>query len=325
MKESNRDAWLEIKKERHEQRCKLIDKLRREDADDLADRLAKCGQEITLVCTCCGVRKKSFTHCDLKWCPACQHHLAAQTAQRFANIIAASHIKWPLNVTFTAKNFGYDEPWPVRENRRNGQTRREAVSPIRWVRNVAWSERLRRLDWFRSKVKGGVIGFEVTDEGKGYHVHAHALLDCRWLSVSESAPRIGATRDQVKAKGDRACREVGDQWKLCCQRAASVKVRRVWTRENDMQDALREVVKYSVKGSDLVESKREVAPLIRLLDGCRMITSFGSMFGRPECKRVKGGAPPCEACGAKGATMPESIVLATAIDTHGNRAPHRRR
>lgn len=321
----SRDDWFSRKEDRHEQRLKLIDKLRREDADDLADRLTRCGQEITLVCTCCGARKKSFTHCDLKWCPACQHHLAAQTAERFARIISAAHIAWPLNVTLTAKNFGYDEPWPIREVRRNGQTRRECVNPIRWIRNVAWSERLRRLDWFRSKVKGGVIGFEVTDQGNGYHVHAHCLLDCKWLSVTQTAPPRGASKEQVAKRGDRACKEVGAQWELCCQRPASCKVRRVWTRENDIQDALREVVKYSVKGSDLVESKREAAPLIRLLDGCRMITSFGSMFGRPECKRVKGTAPPCESCGVKGATMPEAIVLGTARDEHGNHSPHRRR
>lgn len=176
---------------------------------------------------------------------------------------------------------------------------------------------MRRLRWFREKVRGGVIGFEVTDEGKGYHVHAHALLDCRWLSVVEPPPRIGAKRAAVLKKGERACREVSDQWRLCCQRDASVQVRRVWTREGDILEALKETTKYSVKGSDLVTMEHEVAPLIRLLDGCRMVTSFGSLFGLPECRRVKGMAPPCEECGKAGTTMPESIVLATAVDIHG--------
>ncbi len=258
-------------------------KLRAEGADDLADRLAVCGQEIALVCTCCGAGKKTLTHCDLKWCPACQNHLAAQTAERFSRIIEAAHIQWPLLVTFTAKNFGYDEAWPVREVRRAGQTKQEAVSPIRWIRNVAWSERLRRQLWFRRKVPGGVLGFEVTDEGKGYHVHAHALLDCRWFSVTEPPPARGATKEKVFKKGKRACGEVAEQWKLCCERDASVDVRRVWTREGDIREALVEVVKYSTKGTDLAESPREVAPLIRLLDGCRMMWLGGNGASRGNC------------------------------------------
>lgn len=263
------------------------------------------------------------TKCDLKWCPSCQHHLASETAARFEKVCDV--VSWPLRVTFTAKNFGYDEPWPVRESRREGQTRREAVSPIRWMRTVAWSERLRRQKWFRDKVPGGVIGFEVTDTGKGYHVHAHALLDCNWLSVTETRPGRTSTREQWKRKGKRACAEVGAQWELCCERKASVQVRRVWTRDGDIREALAETVKYSTKGSDLVEMKRPAAPLIRLLDGCRMVTSFGTLFGRPECKRVRGKAPPCEECGTVGSVMPEAVVLGTATDEHGLRSRGLRR
>lgn len=321
----SRDDWLKLKDERHAVRRELVAKLEDEGAFDLAERLAKCGQRIRLVCNCCGDLKDTLTRCDLKWCPACQHHLAAQTAERFANICGGGNIQWPLLVTFTAKNFGYREPWPVRETRRAAQTIKTSVSPVRWIRTVAWSERLRRQLWFRSKVKGGVLGFEVTDIGNGFHVHAHALLDCKWLSVTETAPRIGSTRDQVKKKGARACKEVGDQWELCCQRSASVDVRRVWTRENDIRQALVEVVKYSTKGVDLVKSPRPAAPLIRLLDGCRMVTSFGTMFGRPECKRVRGMAMPCEACGKVGTLAPLDVVLGGALDEHGLRSKPRRR
>lgn len=302
---------------------KLIDKLRAEGANDLATRLARCGEKLQLVCTCCGYPSTTFTHCDLKWCPACQHHLAAQTAERYSNIMDGGKLQWPLFVTFTAKNFAKNEKWPVREVRRAGQTVGQTVSPVRWIRTVAWSERLRRQRWFRDRVKGGVLGFEVTNNGRGYHVHAHALLDCKWLSVCESRPRIGATKSEVKKKGERACKEVGEQWELCCQRPASVKVRRIWTRENDIREAVAEVVKYSIPGTDLAEMEDEVAPLIRMLDGCRMVTSFGSMFGRPECKRVKGQGPPCDQCGKIGTTAPESIVLGTSTNEHGLR-PRRR-
>ena len=41
----------------------------------------------------------------------------------------------------------------------------------------------------------------------------------------------------------------------------------------------REIVKYAVKGDDLLESADPVAPLIRVLQKTRLLTTFGSVYG----------------------------------------------
>lgn len=267
--------YIEARLTAAELREKLKLKLVAEDRADLEVRLAKCGRAIRLYCGGCGDFRDVLTRCDLKWCPSCQQALAARTAERYAKIMAA--IKWPLRVTLTAKNFDYDDCDAVRKLRR------------------AWS-RFRRLRWFRHRVVGGVLGIECTDRGKGFHVHAHAIFDCRWLAVDECAPRVGASKAEWKRRGRAAAAEVGEQWSLCTKRPASVQVRRLWTRDGDLGDALRETLKYSVKGSDLAEGKMPAGRLIDQLDKCRLVTSFGSCFGRPEFKRVRGAPQMCQ-CG----------------------------
>lgn len=268
-------------------RDRLYVKLLCEKRTDLAARLSKCGQPVRLRCEGCQRIRSVFSRCDLKWCPSCQCALAARTADRYARIMAA--IQWPLNVTFTAQNYDYDCADAVRQIRR------------------AWG-RLRRLRWFRARVVGGVVGFELTDRGKGYHAHCHAVIDCRWLAVDQCAPRIGASTDEWKRAGKIAAREVAEQWSLCCRRKASVHVRRLWTRDGDLRDALAECLKYSVKGSDLADEDGQPAgPLIDQLDRTRLVTSFGSCHGRPEFKRERKAPGLCE-CGC-GRWLPEEVLL----------------
>lgn len=278
--------YLEIVKERHALRKKLIARLEREGRKDLAHRLTKCGQPITLRCEDCTAPIATLTRCDLKWCPACQHALAARTADRYARIM--EHIQWPLRVTLTAKNFEYDETDAVRRLRR------------------AWGK-LRRLRWFRRAVRGGVCGFEVTDTGKGFHVHIHAIFDVKWFAVTTTAPRRGASKEEWAKKGRAAASEVSEQWELCCGRKASMQVRRVWTRDKgDIKPALMETLKYSTKGSDLVETAKSASAIIDQLDATRMITSFGTCFGKPEFKRQR-PAPRMCACGCSN-WLPEDVL-----------------
>jgi hypothetical protein len=274
----------------------LLERLNDEGEADLARRLGKCGLPLRLVCTRCSTFHDVLTRCDLKWCPACQHALAARTAARYANIMALC--QWPLRVTLTARNYRYEELHGMREVRR------------------AWS-RFRRLRWFRKRVPGGVTAFEITEHGKGWHIHCHGLWDCRWLAVDECEPARFSSRASWKKKAKAAASEVGEQWALCCDRPASIQVRRVWKRDNgDIAPALAETLKYSVKGTDLVASAHRVGPLIRMLDGTRMVTSFGTFHGRPECKRVRLAAQPCE-CGATGTLVPMDAMIAGSRDERG--------
>jgi hypothetical protein len=275
-----------IREERIAQREKLRQKLEGEGRKDLASRIGKCGKPMTIRCIDCQEPRHVFTRCDLKWCPACQHALAARTCDRYSRIMAK--IEWPLRVTMTAKNWSYDDPNAMRDLRR------------------AWGK-MRRLRWFRRSVKGGVVSFEITDKGRGIHAHAHGLFDCRWLSVKEGQPRFGCSQEEWRKKAKAAAAEVGEQWALCCGRPASIQVRRVWVKDGgDIAPALRETLKYSVKGSDLLAVATKAGRVIDQLDGTRLITSFGTCFGLPEFRRIKPVPAMCQ-CGCS-QWLPEEVM-----------------
>ena len=295
----------EIRADRAHLREALEEKLRAEFRPDLANRIAKCGLAVHLRCTECGRTKECQSRCDLKWCPSCQHALAARTSERYARIMAK--VQWPLRVTLTAQNYDYAEPSAVRHLRR------------------AWGK-LRRLRWFRNRVRGGVVGFEITDTGNGYHAHAHALFDCQWFAVTVLCPRTGSDKRTWSSRGRAAAREVSEQWSLCCGRPASMQVRRVWRRDaGDIRPALAECLKYATKGTDLAKSGRPAAPLIDQVDKTRMVTSFGTLFGLPEFKRRRPEPIPCE-CGSVGTFLPDELVPAhvrrcTSMASPNPRAP----
>jgi hypothetical protein len=197
---------------------------------------------------------------------------------------AVSLVKWPLFVTFTAKN--YPDAKSVRDVRR------------------AFTA-LRRHRWWKQKVAGGVAHLEITNRGKGWHPHVHALLDCRWLSVTQPPPRIGQS---AKDCGSIACREVADVWSDCLKRKGSVKVRRVWARDDgSLEPALREVLKYSVKPDELTQMRgSQIVDVIDAIDRTRLLVTWGTLYRRPELKREKRPLA-CE-CGQIGYFVPEKFV-----------------
>jgi hypothetical protein len=201
---------------------------------------------------------------------------------------------WPLFATFTVKNFEDSSPDFVREMRRSfGQ--------------------LRRLRWWLQAVRGGVASIEVTNIGNGWHPHLHAVLDCRFLSVRTPPPAPALAAEKKKAIYKKAAREVDQQWSLCCGRAGGIKVKRAFVDPANPQNSIsREVFKYSVKGSDLVECEGSVSQLIRQLDNCRLMTSFGTMYGRLREFDQPKNPMGCECCGATAGWMPEMVYESLA-------------
>lgn len=261
-------------------REKLLRKLAESpNTKDLHRRLAKCGEEMKLMCIGCCHTRLVRTRCDLKWCPRCQRALAARTTDRYKRVMQAATIRWPLFVTFTCQHDD-DDDWNL----------------IRHVRRA--HTKLRRLRWFKKAVRGGIVAFEAQNDKGGLHPHAHCLFDCRWLAITIDEPKRGTEREKWQRAARIACNEVADQWSLCLGRKGSVKVRRVWKRDGgDIGGALAEVVKYSVCGTDLAEMPtRQAVELIRVIDRTRMLCSFGSLYRHPAIKREKRSAAMCE-CG----------------------------
>jgi hypothetical protein len=216
----------------------------------------------------------------------------------------------PLYVTFTVKS--WEDRIGLREVRR------------------AFTK-LRRLRWWKRRVRGGVAAFELsrlTEEerkaaglkkvkGLGWHPHPHALIDCPWLSVVTPRPRIGCTKAQWDKAVRSACAEVAEQWSLCLGRPGSLHVRATFKTDNgDPTRGLKETIKYSVDMAALDGQDIAVTPVIRELQLTRNLVTWGSLYRHPSLKKQKRTATPCE-CGAVNEWLPEDLLVKNATGEDG--------
>lgn len=275
----------EAQERRTETRNSLIRRLHAEGSPDLAEMLEKCGQELRMRCVHCGHRKTAETRCKKRWCPSCAYFIAAERVDKYR--AAAEAFEWPLFVTLTVKN---------------------TIDPegLQRVKD-SWGK-LRRRKLITTKVRSGIVGYEMTNKGHGWHPHIHALLDCRWLALHVPEPVRTDSAEVKKAKCRAAAEELSALWcQVIGQETASVKIRR-----GDPQ-ALVEVLKYSVKGNELVECQDKASDLIRVMLGMRLITTFGEIRKKvededPEEEDNTESGCECENCGSRGTTMPEEII-----------------
>lgn len=227
----------------------LAARLADEGSNDLYNMLADCGLDLALSCTNCGYRKIVQTSCDRRWCPVCAWRIASARCDKYRT--AASHFAWPLFVTLTVSNT-------------------IDVDGLKILKDH-WT-RFRRRKLIREKVRSGIVGFEVTNIGQGWHPHIHALLDCRWLSLRTPEPRRNDAPEEKTRKLKAAADELQRLWSdVISQDSSSVKIRRADAM------ALMEVLKYSVKGTTLLECKERITELIRLMDTMRLMTTFGAI------------------------------------------------
>jgi len=219
------------------------------------DHLSKCGvQEIYRTCNGCGNWDTFYYRCSLKFCPLCNWRIARNRSELLKH--------WTVRVT---------QPKHVVVTARNSQfiTRRK----IRQFMQAFG--KLRRQKLFRN-LRGGCVSFEITNEGRGWHLHAHALVDCDWVDAAALAVKWG---------------------KLVGQDYAIVKV-----KDCRQQSYLGELTKYVVKGAQLASwSPEEIAQFIHAIRGVRFFATFGALFKlsreiRAEINREKPPAKPC-GCG----------------------------
>ncbi len=262
-------------------RDQLRDRLEAEGASDLVSRLDKCGNPVSLTCTNCGGSRQVESACRARWCPSCAPLVAIERRAKWE--AAVKTIRWPLFVTLTMPNSL--DPESLRRLRR------------------CWGNFRRRKLW-REKVAGGIGTFEVTNKGKGWHPHVHAILDCRWLSLNVREPHRRDSPETVAEKCRLAQAELSASWADCIGEPEGI----VWVTRVPPGAVVDYVLKYGVKGSELLAAPDQIAPMIRVLAKTRALSGFGSLFPLDSPDEDPGPGCACETCQATGQWMPTDVV-----------------
>lgn len=237
-------------------RRQLLERLDLEGADDLADRLRKCGLTFGLWCKTCGHKHEAATKCCRKWCPSCAPKRANERAAKMR--LAVRLMRWPMHITLTMRNVPLEE------------------APRGILRDLMKSfARLRRMKLWTQNVAGGVVSVEITDKGNGLHPHLHALIDCEWLALKTPRPYRGDDGQQLKDKFRCAAQELQGAWARCLEQETPPSI---WIRRCDA-GAVDEVMKYCLKTEDAINCQGEIAPVLRMLDSVRTVANFGSLRG----------------------------------------------
>lgn len=195
--------------------------------------LERCGKEkMFRHCKGCNEVREFEYHCDLKFCPRCNHRISARRLKVLR--------KWAEKIT---------QPKHVVTTQRNFQTLTKSVIRKHQKALVA----LRRSVVFEG-VKGGCVSVELTNESRGWHLHAHWLVDARWVDAAE----LSRTWASIIGQDDGAIVKVKD-----CRG----------------KDYLCEIAKYVVKGSDIASwAPEEITEFLCAIHRCRFFFTFGSLF-----------------------------------------------
>lgn len=208
-------------------------KLRAANRIDDARILENCHTEYTFaVCTACGTTNKFPNRCDNFFCPECQPRLSQD--RKKAVEWWTREVKQPKHVVLTVKNVPLLTKHHVQEFR-------------------SWFTKLRRSKFCKNWI-GGFYTLEVTNEGAGWHLHLHALVNAQWIDS------FGLSLAWAKATNGFG--------------------RIVKVRDAREQNYLAEVTKYCVKGVQLAAwSPDMICTFIDAFRGVRTFGVFGELYG----------------------------------------------
>ena len=192
-------------------------------------------------------------HCDRFYCPRCQSRLSFKRKLKLQ--WWANQVKEPKHLVLTARN-------------RNSSSKVYVQYFKTKIRSLLHSKLFK-------PVIGGLCSLEVTNEGRGWHLHSHLLLE---------TPFIPANR-------------ISQEWsKRINQDFAIVKI-----KDCSEKTYLQEVTKYAVKGSMLASwTGPEIAEFIDAFQGVRTFGTFGQLF-KDQALRAKA----LKELGSDGMTCPE--------------------
>lgn len=199
-----------------------------------AAKLELCHSYYTVcICNDCKLVRRFPNRCDQFYCPECQHALQAERQKQVA--WWAKECKHPKHVVLTIKNIPDLTPGHVDEFRR-------------------MFTRLRRRKFARNWV-GGFYRMECTNEGRGWHLHLHALVESRYIS-----------QQQLQEEWRNITNGLGYIVKVIPVRGESY---------------IHEVTKYVVKGSMLAKwQPASIVTFIHAFLNKRTFGVFGSLYAK---------------------------------------------
>lgn len=246
-KQRQLDFWLRLTVQADQVREKLL-KLGRHD---LAAPLEQCHQHETVaVCQACKRPQSFFNRCEVFWCPICQPRLARDKRKRIEPLALTMHR--PRHIILTVRNIAH-----------------LTAAKVKWFKDCF--KRLRTSKWASTETqlchidpadplcgqtitshpwKGGVFSLEVTNEGRGAHLHMHVLLDSKFVDALA----------------------LEKQWHEITEGNGHI----VKVLSATDGDYLHEIGKYIVKGSDLATWSG--TDLVRFIDAFKDVRTWGA-FG----------------------------------------------
>lgn len=249
-------------------------KLREAGRLDLAEKLEDCHAHYTVtVCKDCGRVGRFPNRCDCFYCAECQPRLSRDRQDAIGWWAARTH--QPKHVVLTLRN----QP----------EITREMIDEVKhWWKNL-------RARTFASNWVAGFWTLEVTNEGKGWHIHIHALIDAVWIDAAE----------------------LSRQWDSVTNHNGNI----VKVKDARGKEYLAEVTKYVCKASQMAKwSALDIRHFIEALDGVRTFGVFGELYGqRTEfsewLKEIREHKPLCEcgSCNIRYYTEPEYLIATAQL------------
>ena len=210
----------------------VADKLSQAGLQAEAEKLRNCHSYYTVAqCQGCGTVRKYPNRCDQFYCPECQPVLSRERKKQVEWWTRT--IRQPKHIVLTVQN-------TATLDKTNIRSFRDAFTRLRKRR-------------FTRNWQGGFYALEVTNEGKGWHLHLHALVEAAWIDSAQ----------------------LSQEWKSCTRGAGRI----VHVRDCRGSSYLSEVTKYAVKGVQLASwTPAQVRTFVQAFTGVRTFGVFGSLY-----------------------------------------------
>jgi hypothetical protein len=203
---------------------------------------------ITLYCGQCGEPVTVKLKCSDRTCPECRRRTYFKLLKGWLELVKP--MVNPKLLTLTIKNKSYLDK-----------------KDIKFIRKCF--NKFLRKKYYKRRIKGGLYVIEITNKGRGWNIHIHALIEAS-SKKEEYLPQQKISRDWLQLTGD----------------SPIVDIRKTHTPKK----GLKYILKYFFKPPK-VNGKEEVYN--RVLKKSRLIQPFGDLYGNKLLKsKLK-----CKKCG----------------------------